>query len=316
MTTTLWGRTERWSPAVVTTRDMRATLWARDGHTFNHAVQTCGPLEYPAQELPVAPYTLGAWLGDGSTDDARITCVDPEILDEIKHDGYTIRCNNPQQHDRTATYRITMVPERSVCLLASTHCSTSGAVHAALRARTTTRSSAAGRLAEWPVHHAVSLRAQLRGLGVLGSKHIPERYLHSSVAQRLALLQGLMDTDGTVSVGGSGTGRGFGTAACEFSVTNERLASDVFELLLGLGVKVTMREAPAVLHGRIVGTRYRLGFQTELPVFRLPRKAARLTPLRTRRATLRYVTAVEVGFLGARPLHPGGPPEPHVPGRT
>ena len=54
-----------------------------------------------------------------------------------------------------------------------------------------------------------------------------------------------------------------------------------------------MREAPAMLYGRAVGTRYRLGFQTELPVFRLPRKAARLTPLRTRRAKLRYVTAVE-----------------------
>ena len=233
VTTTLWGRTERWSPAVVTTRDMRATLWARDGHTLNHAVQTCGPLEYPAQELPVTPYTLGAWLGDGSTDDARITCVDQEILDEIKRDGYTIR------------------------------------------------------------HPVVSLRAQLRELGILGSKRIPERYLHGSVAQRLALLQGLMDADGTVSAGGSGAGRGSGTAACEFSVTNERLASDVHELLLSLGIKVTMRETPAVLHGRAVGTRYRLGFQTDLPVFRLPRKAARLTPLRTREAKLRYVTAVE-----------------------
>ncbi len=233
VTTTLWGRTERWSPAVVTTRDMRATLWARDGHTLNHAVQTCGPLEYPAQELPVTPYTLGAWLGDGSTDDARITCVDQEILDEIKRDGYTIR------------------------------------------------------------HPVVSLRAQVRELGILGSKRIPERYLHGSVAQRLALLQGLMDADGTVSAGGSGAGRGSGTAACEFSVTNERLASDVHELLLSLGIKVTMREAPAVLHGRAVGTRYRLGFQTDLPVFRLPRKAARLTPLRTREAKLRYVTAVE-----------------------
>jgi recombination protein RecA len=216
VTTTLWGRTGRWSPAVVTTRDMEATLWARDGHTLNHAIQACGPLEYPAQELLVAPYSLGAWLGDGTTDAASITCVDPEIL-----------------------------------------------------------------------------ATQLRELGVLGNKHIPERYLHASVAQRLALLQGLMDTDGTVGTGGSGTGRGSGTATCEFSVVNERLAKDVHELLLGLGIKVILREGPAVLRGRVTGTRYRLGFQTDLPVFRLPRKATRLAPLRTRRAKLRYVTAIE-----------------------
>ncbi len=218
VTTTLQGRTEQWSPAIVTTRDIKATLWARDGHALNHAIQTCGPLEYPAQELPVAPYTLGAWLGDGTSTDAMITSADPEILEEV---------------------------------------------------------------------------AQLRELGVLGNKHIPESYLRGSVAQRLALLQGLMDTDGTVGSGGSGTGRGFGCAKCEFSVVNERLASDVHELLLGLGIKTAIREAPAVLRGRVVGTRYRLAFQTDLPVFRLPRKAARLTPLRTRRAKLRYVTAVE-----------------------
>ena len=86
MTTTLWGRTERWSPAVVTTREIAASVRARDGHALNHAIQTCEPLEYPAQELPVAPYTLGAWLGDGSKEDARITSTDPEILDEIRRD--------------------------------------------------------------------------------------------------------------------------------------------------------------------------------------------------------------------------------------
>jgi len=139
----------------------------------------------------------------------------------------------------------------------------------------------------------VSLPAQLRELGVLGDKHIPESYLHGSVAQRLALLQGLMDTDGTVSATGAEVGRGAGAARCEFSVVSRRLASDVHELLLGLGIKVTLHEGPALLRGRVVGTRYRLGFQTNLPVFRLPRKAARLIPLRTRRAALRYVTTVE-----------------------
>jgi recombination protein RecA len=294
VTTTLWGRTERWSPAVVTTRDMEATLWAREGHTLNHAIQLCGPLEYPAQELLVSPYTLGAWLGDGTTDAASITCVDPEILDEIRRDGYTVNRNNPGQPDRAPRYRIARLPEKPVCALASPHCSHGGAALArGLCGNHYENERRNGRIGEWPLRPAVSLQTQLRDLGVLGNKHIPERYLHASVAQRLALLQGLMDTDGTVGDGGSGTGRGSGVAACEFSVVNEQLAKDVHELLLSLGIKVTLRERPAVLHGCVVGTRYRLGFQTDLPVFRLPRKAMRLAPLRTRRAKLRYVTAVE-----------------------
>jgi recombination protein RecA len=294
VTTTLWGRSERWSPGVVTTREIAATLRARDGHALNHAIQACGPLEYPAQELPIEPYTLGAWLGDGTTSNATLTTVDPDILDEIRRDGYTVRPTNTQQHDRAPMYRITKQPTSASCLLADAHCSPGGTVvarglcgsHYMLERRN-------GRIGQWRKQPPISVQGELRKIGVLGNKHIPERYLHGSVAQRLALLQGLMDTDGTVSAHGSSGGRGAGCARCEFSVVNEQLARDVYELLLGLGIKVTFRAGPALLHGRQVGTRYRLGFQTELPVFRLPRKAARLAPLRTRRATLRYITAVE-----------------------
>jgi recombination protein RecA len=223
-----------------------------------------------------------------------ITCVDPEILDEIRRDGYTIRPRNREQHDRAPGYRIIRQQEKPVCFLAGPRCSSGGAVIARGLCKNHYESERrSGRIGEWPVPKGISLPAQLRELGVLGDKHIPESYLRGSVAQRLALLQGLMDTDGTVSAAGAGTGRGSGAARCEFSVVSKRLASDVHELLLGLGIKVTFHEGPAVLGGRVVGTRYRLGFQTDLPVFRLPRKAARLIPLRTRRAKLRYVTAVE-----------------------
>src|SRR5947207_8186147 len=219
VTTTLWGRTDRWSSAVVTTRAMEATLRARNGHALNHAIEVCGPLEYPAQELLVAPYTLGAWLGDGTTDAASITCVDLEILDEIQRDGYTVHHNNAGQPDRAPRYRIARLPKKPVCLLAGPRCSASGAVLARGLCQNHYASERQnGRIREWPMQPLVSLQTQLRELGVLGNKHIPERYLHASVAQRLALLQGLMDTDGTVGIGGSGTGRGAGVAACEFSV--------------------------------------------------------------------------------------------------
>jgi len=88
------------------------------------------------------------------------------------------------------------------------------------------------RLLRWAVVEAIQRHPPTQ-------PHIPERYLHGSVAQRLALLQGLMDTDGTMGSGGSGSGRGSGRGAGEFSVVHERLACDVHELLLGLGIKVT-----------------------------------------------------------------------------
>ena len=77
-------------------------------------------------------------------------------------------------------------------------------------------------------HTAVgTLQARLRTLGVLGNKHIPTTYLRASEAQRRALLAGLLDTDGTVTAGG----------AVQFSVTSQRLACDVAELVVSLGYR-------------------------------------------------------------------------------
>jgi DNA segregation ATPase FtsK/SpoIIIE-like protein len=66
----------------VTTEQIAATLRVRD--RLNHSVPLCGPLDYPEQELPVAPYTLGAWLGDGNSGSATITTIDEEILEAIR----------------------------------------------------------------------------------------------------------------------------------------------------------------------------------------------------------------------------------------
>lgn len=251
LTQDLRAREGRRSGSVVTTEEMRETLYARGGHTLNHAVMTCAPLRYATQELSIDPYVLGAWLGDGNSRLAWLTCGDQEIVDRIESAGIPIR-----RHEAAAPYGWLMT-------------------HARGGDRTRT------------------LAYKLRALGLLQNKHIPRSYMEADFEQRLALLQGLMDTDGTVSNRGLGKGRGTGSATCEFCVCDLRLAADVHELLLGMGIKVTFRESPAVFNGREVGTRYRLGFQTDLPVFHLARKRGRLTPLRTNRALFRYVVAVE-----------------------
>ena len=56
----------------------------------NHSIGVCGPLDYPERDLPVAPYTLGAWLGDGHSNSPRITSADQEIVEAISADGYKI----------------------------------------------------------------------------------------------------------------------------------------------------------------------------------------------------------------------------------
>ena len=77
---------------------------------------------------------------------------------------------------------------------------------------------------------------ELRCLGLMGKgsqdKFIPENYLYGSIDQRLALLQGLMDTDGTVSVN---------NPKIEFDSSSPRLAKGVIWLVESLGGKAWMR---------------------------------------------------------------------------
>jgi len=104
-----------------------------------------------------------------------------------------------------------------------------------------------------------------------GEKHIPSGYLVGSIKQRLALLQGLMDTDGSIQKNGQ----------AEFGSSSERLALDVFELIAGLGFKpaISYRDPKIKYKGMMVdcARAYRIQFRaySDTPVFRLKRKLAR-----------------------------------------
>ncbi len=200
------------SGSIVTTAQMSETLTSRG--RSNHFVRLCGPLELPDAELPIDPYVLGAWLGDGTSSGCGFTTADPEIISEIDRCGY----------------------------------------------RVSKRGSKYG-------YGIIGLQRQLRKSGLLGNKHIPQQYLRSSVAQRMALLRGLMDTDGTANKSG----------ACEFDNCNLELITGVHELLTSLGIKATLRRGEARLNGKECGPKYRLKFSTTERVFCLPRKLQRLT---------------------------------------
>lgn len=124
------------------------------------------PLVLPPARLPIDPYVLGAWLGDGHTDSSVITDMDREIIDEIaRHEGepHVVQDNGSQAKG----YRF------------GPSCK------------------------DWFGPDAKdTLQGRLRALGVLGNKHIPMKYMRASIDQRRRLLQGIVDTDGYVGPGG------------------------------------------------------------------------------------------------------------------
>jgi replicative DNA helicase len=107
-----------------------------------------------------------------------------------------------------------------------------------------------------------TVQGLLRSLGVFGDKHIPMAYLRGSVAQRRALLAGLLDTDGTVAPSG----------VVQFAVTNQRLADDARELVAGLGYRVRMTRKRVRGRSEASSTCFTLTFSTDDEVFRLERK--------------------------------------------
>ena len=119
------------------------------------------PVEFAAQEVSVDPYFLGVWLGDGASDNCRITGQDAEIIDYL--------------HEYAAVLDMQVTVG-----VAADRCNSYGI----------TRGRQGGSLAQY------SLQDELRQLNVLGDKHIPPVYLVNSTANRLRLLAGLIDSDG------------------------------------------------------------------------------------------------------------------------
>lgn len=178
-------------------------------------VPTCKPLLLPAYDLPVDPYVLGVWLGDGTAVNGTITSADPEVFNEIRARGYVVSEN-------------------------------------------------IGTGAKAELRTVYGLRATLKRLGVLGNKHIPEVYLRCSYKQRLDLLQGLMDSDGSWHKT---------RKRAVFVQISKRVALQVQELVRTMGVTCSLLQARGYGFKRDV-VRYDVTFTPSgFNPFKLPRKA-------------------------------------------
>lgn len=125
-----------------------------------------------------------------------------------------------------------------------------------------------------------SLLADLRALGLYGTdsgtKFIPHCYKTASPRERLALLAGLMDTDGM------STGTGF-----DFISKSHALANDVAYVARSVGLAAYVTSCAKSCQTGVTGQYYRVGISGRcdmIPV-RIPRKAAR--PRRQKKDALR-----------------------------
>ena len=134
---------------------------------------------------------------------------------------------------------------------------------------------------------------RLRLLGLKNSKFVPGLYLRAGSEQRLALLQGLMDSDGHVEASGRG----------EFTSKSLRLANGALELVLSLGMKVTVKKSKGRQETIKMSEHYRVRFTPTMLVATLPRKAAAVTRVIDRRAE---ESVPRTGVRSIRRINPAG----------
>jgi replicative DNA helicase len=119
-------------------------------------------IDFDAQPLEIEPYFLGLWLGDGHSSSVNITTQDKEVVAYL------------QEYAQRLNLQVTKQTSKDKCPVYGI---TSGARGGYYK-------------------DDASLQTTLRKLELLGNKHIPHSFLQNSKENRLALLAGLIDSDG------------------------------------------------------------------------------------------------------------------------
>lgn len=144
---------------------------------------------------PIDPYVLGVLLGDGSlTDSITVTSMDMEIAEAFVS----------EVERWGATWSMSQKKDNQACQIAASRCA--------------------------------DFRAALEALGLIGhtaiDKFVPTAYKYAPVAERMAILQGLMDTDGHADSRGHAS----------FVSISKQLALDVQWMAWSLGHKATITD--------------------------------------------------------------------------
>lgn len=235
-------------PCVMTTEELYGRK--KDGNSYRFRIPIAKCVDYPERELPVEPYLMGYWLGNGHATKPEITVCTKDIDEVIAKITPYHEIN--KSWDNVGDSKIFRINDLKPILLKSFH-----------------------------------------------DKKIPDEYLISSKEQRLRLLQGLMDSDGSIS-----TRKG----QAIYCSTERELSESVSSLLWSLGIKNAIstsectqradwnkpsRECGRVKTGQIC---YEVKFTAfdDVPVAGLTRKLANRIPRNENtRSHYRYIDKIE-----------------------
>ena len=225
---------------ILTTEEMSGNF--KHGKRNRYAIEVTKPLNLPEKDLPIDSYTLGAWLGDGNAYSGQLTLHedDLEIARRIEAAGYTVVIRQKDlRHPHIKNIQIEPFKrDENICIRGHDmrvvgktkkgYCAECARQYAMAHKWRGVRDIKVDPV----VVERLTFTGRLSSLGVLKNKHIPAEYLRGSYEQRLELLRGLMDTDGTCDKRGR----------CAITQKNARLAQDICELLRTLGFKPTIKE--------------------------------------------------------------------------
>jgi len=169
----LWftqNRTERYhmcEGTIKTTKQIYDTLYAGSKKEPNHRISTvAGGVNYSKRELPIDPYVLGLWLGDGANEGAQITAGKRDVFEIVN----TLKQRNQFDEIIVTEYKNNVYGVRP-----------------------TTKNT----------KKITSLNTLLKQYNLTFNKHIPDDYMLSDRNQRLDLLKGLIDSDGYIDQKGN-----------------------------------------------------------------------------------------------------------------
>lgn len=129
----------------------------------------------------------------------------------------------------------------------------------------------------------LGLRSILKSVGVLDDKRIPSCYLRLPYQDRLELLRGLMDGDGTCHKDGT----------CSYSTSKKELADDFYELIMTMGLKATITSRVAKCNGVPKKVNYNISFRPNFNCFTLKRKSCRIKEKYADDVNWRYIRKIE-----------------------